>query len=100
MGTLKHVNEHFTRSRYRELPAILAGLARRKRIHAVRVVEDGSEWPGGWYVQPAATHQAGSLLRELWGEGQKMRAEEMLKEVTGSTLEMEAVAERVREMLT
>ena len=25
----------------------------------------------------------GSLLRELWGEGQKMRAEEMLKEVTG-----------------
>jgi hypothetical protein len=28
-----------------------------------------------------------------------MRAEEMLKEVTGSTLEMEAVAERVREVL-
>ena len=51
----------------------------------------GSKW--------FATHQAGSLLRELWGEGQKMRAEEMLKEVTGSTLEMEAVAERVREVL-
>jgi len=44
-----------------------------------------------------ASRDAGSLLRELWGEGQKMRAEEMLKEVTGSTLEMEAVAERVRE---
>jgi hypothetical protein len=28
-----------------------------------------------------------------------MRAEEMLKEVTGSTLEMEAVAERVQEAL-
>jgi hypothetical protein len=28
-----------------------------------------------------------------------MRAEEMLKEVTGSTLEMEAVADRVREVL-
>jgi hypothetical protein len=28
-----------------------------------------------------------------------MRAEEMLKDVTGSTLEMEAVAERVREVL-
>jgi hypothetical protein len=29
-----------------------------------------------------------------------MRAEEMLREVTGSTLEMEAVAERVKEVLT
>ena len=35
------------------------------------------------------TRDAGSLLRELWGEGQRMRAEEMLKEVTGSTLEIE-----------
>jgi hypothetical protein len=48
-----------------------------------------------WFV----SRDAGSLLRELWGEGQKLRAEEMLKEVTGSTLEMEAVAERVREVL-
>ena len=47
-----------------------------------------------------ASRDAGSLLRELWGEGQRMRAEEMLKEVTGSTLEMEAVADRVREVLT
>jgi hypothetical protein len=51
----------------------------------------GSKW--------FATPEAGSLLRELWGEGQKMRAEEMLKEVTGSTLEMDAVADRVREVL-
>jgi hypothetical protein len=51
----------------------------------------GSKW--------FATREAGSLLRELWSEGQKMRAEEMLKEVTGSTLEMEAVADRVREVL-
>jgi oligoendopeptidase F len=46
-----------------------------------------------------ASREAGSLLRELWSEGQSMRAEEMLKEVTGSTLELEAVAERVREVL-
>jgi hypothetical protein len=51
----------------------------------------GSKW--------FASREAGSLLRELWGEGQKMRAEEMLKEVTGYTLEMESVAERVREVL-
>ena len=46
-----------------------------------------------------ASREAGSLLRELWGEGQRMRAEELLKEVTGSALEMEAVAERVKEVL-
>jgi hypothetical protein len=51
----------------------------------------GSKW--------FATRGAGSLLQELWSEGQRMRAEEMLKEVTGSTLELEAVAERVREFL-
>jgi hypothetical protein len=52
----------------------------------------GSKW--------FATRSAGSLLRELWGEGQKMRAEELLREVTGSTLEMEAVGDRVREFLS
>jgi hypothetical protein len=46
------------------------------------------------------TRDAGSLLRELWSEGQRLRAEEMLKEVTGATLEMEAAAERVREVLS
>jgi hypothetical protein len=42
---------------------------------------------------------AGSLLRELWGEGQRHTADELLKEVTGAELEMEAVADRVREEL-
>jgi len=42
---------------------------------------------------------AGSLLRELWGEGQRHTADELLKEVTGAELEMEAIADRVREEL-
>ena len=42
---------------------------------------------------------AGSLLRELWSEGQRMNADELLSEVTGAPIEMEAVAERVRESL-
>jgi hypothetical protein len=46
-----------------------------------------------------ASRDAGSLLQELWGEGQRMNADEMLKEVTGATIEMEAVAERIREAL-
>jgi len=43
--------------------------------------------------------EAGSLLRELWGEGQRHTADELLKEVTGAELEMEAIADRVREEL-
>ncbi|MGH2996610.1 MAG: hypothetical protein ACRDM9_09880, partial [Gaiellaceae bacterium] len=49
----------------------------------------------GWF----ARREAGSLLRELWALGQKPTAEELLKDVTGATLEMESVAERVREVL-
>ena len=42
---------------------------------------------------------AGSLLRELWSEGQKPTADEILKDVTGQTLQLEAAGERVREAL-
>jgi len=53
--------------------------------------EFGSDW--------FARREAGSLLRELWELGQKPTAEELLKDVTGQTLEMASVAERVREFL-
>jgi hypothetical protein len=43
--------------------------------------------------------EAGSLLRELWAEGQKPTADELLHEVTGETLELAAVGDRVREAL-
>ena len=46
-----------------------------------------------------ADRSAGSLLRELWGEGQRMTADEMLREVTGTTVEMESVADILRETL-
>ena len=61
------------------------------QLRAYLTEKFGSRW--------FASREAGSLLRELWGEGQRVRAEELLKDVTGSTLEMEAVAERVREVL-
>jgi hypothetical protein len=51
----------------------------------------GTEW--------FASREAGSLLRELWAEGQRPTADELLAEVTGAKLEMEAVADRVREHL-
>jgi hypothetical protein len=48
-----------------------------------------------WFTR----REAGSLLRELWAEGQKPTADELLDEVAGSELEMSAVHDRVREHL-
>ena len=48
-----------------------------------------------WFTR----RDAGSLLRELWAEGQKPTADEILRDVTGESLELEAVADRVREAL-
>jgi hypothetical protein len=48
-----------------------------------------------WFTR----RDAGSLLRELWAEGQRHTADELLHELTGETLELEAVADRIREAL-
>jgi hypothetical protein len=48
-----------------------------------------------WFTQ----RNAGSLLRELWGEGQRLTADELLKELTSAEIELEGVAEYVRDAL-
>ena len=53
------------------------------------------QFGNAWFTR----REAGSLLRELWEEGQKPTADELLREVTGQTLELDAAADRVREAL-
>ena len=53
------------------------------------------EFGADWF----ARREAGSLLRELWELGQQPTAEELLKDVTGQTLDMAAVADRIREFV-
>jgi hypothetical protein len=48
-----------------------------------------------WFAQ----RSAGSLLRELWSEGQRLNADELLKELTSAEIELEAVADAVRDGL-
>jgi hypothetical protein len=48
-----------------------------------------------WFTR----REAGSLLRELWAEGQKPTADELLREVTGEALELASVGDRIREAL-
>ena len=54
-----------------------------------------SEFGNDWF----ARREAGDLLRELWSLGQGPTADELLRDVTGATLEMASVAERIREGL-
>jgi hypothetical protein len=53
--------------------------------------EFGNEW--------FARREAGELLRELWSLGQDPTADALLKDVTGASLEMAAVGDRIRERL-
>jgi hypothetical protein len=52
----------------------------------------GSDW--------FTDREAGSLLRELWSLGMSQSADEMLKDVTGAELEMDAVGTLVRETIS
>ena len=51
----------------------------------------GSEW--------FADRKAGGMLRELWSDGHRLNADELLADVTGQELEMEAFAQTLREQL-
>ena len=51
------------------------------------------EFGRAWFTR----REAGSLLRELWAEGQKPTADELLAEVAGAELDLGAVAERIGE---
>jgi hypothetical protein len=51
----------------------------------------GSDW--------FADRKAGGMLRELWSEGHRLDADELLADVTGQELEMEAFAQTLREQL-
>jgi hypothetical protein len=53
------------------------------------------EFGSAWFSR----REAGSLLRELWAEGQRLSADELLGELADSALELEAVVERTKELV-
>jgi hypothetical protein len=53
------------------------------------------EFGRDWFTR----REAGSLLRELWSEGQRLTADELLDEVAGAEVELDAVRERIEEDL-
>jgi hypothetical protein len=53
------------------------------------------EFGHAWFSR----REAGSLLRELWNEGQSMNGDELLREAAGAELDLATVAERIAEPL-
>jgi oligoendopeptidase F len=53
------------------------------------------EFGTDWFAQPGA----GALLRELWYEGEGMTADEIVREVAGAELDLDAVRERIWEAI-
>jgi hypothetical protein len=51
------------------------------------------EFGRAWFTRP----EAGFLLRELWSEGQRPTADELIDDVMGARLDLEAVSERIGE---
>jgi len=49
----------------------------------------------GWFESP----EAGTLLRELWSQGQRLNAEELVRELDGSRLDLMTLAAELRETL-
>jgi uncharacterized protein YcaQ len=50
VGTLKQINLHYTRYRYKELPTVLKELEAEGRIQRVEIAADGQTWKGPWYI--------------------------------------------------
>ena len=53
------------------------------------------EFGSAWFSR----REAGSLLRELWELGQQPTADELIRDVTGSALDLESIVERSKEFL-
>lgn len=50
VATARHIDNHFTIGRYPGLSSALTRLEKEGTIERARVVDDGREWPGTWYV--------------------------------------------------
>jgi hypothetical protein len=66
-ATPTQIKQHFTRARYPGLPEVLRVLERDGRIQRVKVMEDGREWPGEWFVHSADMALVERLEAGEWG---------------------------------
>jgi len=53
VGTAKHIQAHYTRSRYPELGAVLKTLEADGLIERIKIQDGGTEWSDTWYIHRA-----------------------------------------------
>lgn len=53
VATARQIQQHYTRSRYPDLPKVLKDLEAKKLIEQVSILHDGQSWPGIWYIHTA-----------------------------------------------
>ena len=73
----------------------VTGYLRSWALHAQLREHFRERFGSTWF----ADRKAGGMLRELWSEGHRLNADELLADVTGEELEMEAFAQSLREHL-
>jgi hypothetical protein len=73
----------------------VTGYLRSWALHAQLREHFRERFGSSWF----ADRKAGGMLRELWSEGHRLNADELLGDVTGEELEMEAFAQSLREQL-
>lgn len=61
-----HIKQHFIRSRYDDLPAVLNELEAEGRLQRVTIAENGAAWPGVWYIHPDDLPQLERLHNGDW----------------------------------
>jgi hypothetical protein len=73
----------------------VTGYLRSWALHAQLREHFRERFGSTWF----ADRKAGGMLRELWSEGHRLNADELLADVTGEELELEAFAQSLREQL-
>jgi uncharacterized protein len=66
VATAKHINYHFIRGRYRELPQVLAELEAEGKIVRVEIKDKRTAWPGVWYMRADAAPTLEALADDGW----------------------------------
>jgi uncharacterized protein YcaQ len=62
----KDIGNHFIAGRYPQLATVLSGLERAGTIEQVRVVDDGTELPGPWFVHSEDLPLVGRIQAGEW----------------------------------
>ncbi len=66
VATEKQIQNHYIRGGYAELAFILEGLVREGTVRQLAISENGSQWPGDWYIHVDNLSELDEVQRNGW----------------------------------